>query len=373
MTQVKSKLYLIVGVDPGTTKGLAALDFRGEVVGLCSGKDMGLDEVVRYLIGLGTVSIIATDVNPAPDFVLKVASKLGSQVFVPVESIRVLEKMEATRDYRIDDAHQRDALAAALNAYAFYRNKFMKIDSLGLSREDADEVKHLVVSGKSISEAQKEVLGFDVPYEEEKKVEAALVKPQSEEEKRIRMLEKQVHVLRRQLLAKDDEISSLKDSVSRVKAEYSAGLKRDSELLKKEFSIKGLKNALFDLRAKERRLEELKVLWDKVVGEVVYPVGVYPKKKRGYVLVRQRLSDSDVDDLRGASFVFTDLEENRRLLSARRIKVSDTRCVREVEGCFFVSVEDVERLGKLVYESSGSSFSIDDLVEGYRRSRRLKL
>jgi predicted RNase H-like nuclease (RuvC/YqgF family) len=75
-------VYLIVGVDPGTTKGIAALDFRGNVVGVLSGKEMGLDAVLEYLIGLGTVSVVATDVCPAPDFVLKVASRSLAQSFM---------------------------------------------------------------------------------------------------------------------------------------------------------------------------------------------------------------------------------------------------------------------------------------------------
>lgn len=366
-------MYLIVGVDPGTTKGIAALDFRGNVVGLYSSKEMGLDAVLKYLIGLGTVSIIATDVSPAPDFVLKAASQLGALVFEPGESVKVAEKMEATKGYKTCDAHQRDALSAALNAYGFYKNKFIKIDSLGLKRSESDEVKHLFIFGKSISDAQKEVLGLDAPAEEEKAGEIVPVKPQSEEEKRIRMLEKQNHVLRRQLNAKDDEIVKLNESISRLKTEYSAGLKKDSELVKKDLSIKDLKNALFDLRTKEQRLNELRIAWEKMLGETIYPVGIYPKKKRGYILVRQKLSDKDVDELKGVSFVFTDLEENKRILRGRRVKVSDTKYVKEIEGCFFISAQDVEKIDKMNKESAAPPVSIDNLVDNYRKDRRPKI
>jgi predicted RNase H-like nuclease (RuvC/YqgF family) len=366
-------VYLIVGVDPGTTKGIAALDFRGNVVGVLSGKEMGLDAVLEYLIGLGTVSVVATDVCPAPDFVLKVASQLGAVVYVPAESTKVLDKMEAIKQYSVDDAHQRDALSAALIAFASYKNKFIKIDSLGLD-SDAEEIKHLVVQGVSISEAQKKLSGFDAPAEAVEKPHSALeVRPQTAEEKMVRMLEKQNHVLRSQLLAKDDEIARLRDSVSRIKTDYSAGLKKDTEVVKKDIVIRDLKNTITNLRGDSERLEDFKRLWSKVLSGIAIPVEVYPKKKKGYLLVRQRLTESDVDELKGADFVFTDFEENRRMLRGRRIKVSSTNPLKELVGCFYVLATDIDAIMKAEKDSNTPPVSIDGLVDKYRQGRRLSV
>jgi predicted RNase H-like nuclease (RuvC/YqgF family) len=366
-------VYLIVGVDPGTTKGVAALDFKGNVVGLLSGKEMGLDAVLSYLIGLGTVSVVATDVCPAPDFVLKVASQLGAIVYVPAESAKVVEKMEATKHYSVDDTHQRDALSAALIAFASYKNKFIKIDSLDLGT-DAEDIKHLVVQGISISEAQKQLAGFDAPTEVVEKPQSALeVRPQTAEEKMIRMLEKQNHVLRSQLLAKDDEITRLRDSVSRIKTDYSAGLKKDTEVVKKDIVIRDLKNTITNLRGDAERLEDFKRLWSKVLSSAAIPVEVYPKKKKGYLLVRQRLSESDVDELKGADFVFTDSEEMRRMLRGRRIKVSDSSSLKELAGCFYILASDIEAIDKADKESNKPHVSIDGLVDKYRQGRRLSV
>jgi predicted RNase H-like nuclease (RuvC/YqgF family) len=147
-------LHLIVGVDPGTTTGLASVDLKGRVVDLFSSKDLGIDKAIEHLVSLGSVSVIATDVAPAPGFVLKMASKLGAIVYAPPESALVLDKIALTRSHRTDDAHQRDSLAAALIAYGAYRNKFAKIDSLGMDPSKADEVKHLFVRGYSIDKAR---------------------------------------------------------------------------------------------------------------------------------------------------------------------------------------------------------------------------
>jgi len=70
------KKHLIAGVDPGTTTGLAAVDFMGRVVDLHSSKDMGMDRAIERLVSLGSVSVIATDVSPVPGFVSRMAGNL---------------------------------------------------------------------------------------------------------------------------------------------------------------------------------------------------------------------------------------------------------------------------------------------------------
>jgi len=126
----------------------------GRVVDLHSSKDMGMDRAIERLVSLGSVSVIATDVSPVPGFVSRMAGKLGAVVYEPEESALVFDKIVITRGYRTEDAHQRDSLAAALTAYASYRNKFVKIDSMGMDSALADEVKHLVIRGVTIEKAR---------------------------------------------------------------------------------------------------------------------------------------------------------------------------------------------------------------------------
>ena len=55
---------LIVGIDPGITTGIAILDLYGNVVKVCSKRNMGKNEIIRTITNFGHPLIITSDVNP---------------------------------------------------------------------------------------------------------------------------------------------------------------------------------------------------------------------------------------------------------------------------------------------------------------------
>ena len=366
-------MHLIVGVDPGTTTGLASVDFQGNVVDLFSSKDMGLDRAVEHLVSVGTVSIVATDVSPAPGFILRLAAKVGAVVYTPPESALVLDKIALTRSHTTGDAHQRDALAAALLAYGAYRNKFAKIDSLGLDAEEAEGVKHLVIRGFSVDKAKAAIANKGKKAEEkkEKAVDkpvrpASAPVPESEYSRRMAMLERQNAALREQIASKDAEIMSLKEASLKMRREYTLDIKKSSEIRKKELSIRSLKHILGDLRKRLDATSNFRNLWDKTAGGVIAPVGLFPGQMKGFVLARQKIAREDLDALSGAYVVFTDEKANRDLLKAKGILYADTRLIGELDGCFFVHLADVEAVKQ---NARVSSVSLEDIVEGYRKKR----
>lgn len=364
-------MHLIVGVDPGTTTGLASVDFTGRVVDLFSSKDLGLDKALERLVSLGSVSVIASDVSPAPGFVLRMASKLGAVVYAPPESALVLDKIALTRGHRTEDAHQRDSLAAALIAYGAYRNKFAKIDSMGLDAVRADEVKHLFVRGFSIDKAKaliedrnKIVEPVKGPAAEKPRPLPAPV-PDSEYSKRIAMLERQNEFLRASNARKDSEISALKAKAARIRRECDLGFRRDSELVKKDLSIRNLKNILFESRRKASGVDGLRKRWDMVLEGAIAPVGLFPVHKRGYVLLRRSLRREEVESLLSAAMVFTDERGSRLLLDAKNIPWADASLVREFQGCRYVRLADAEKAAA----EYKSRLRLEDIVEGYRKER----
>ena len=364
-------MHLIVGVDPGTTTGLASVDFTGKVVDLFSSKDLGMDKAIEHLVSLGSVSVLATDVASAPGFVLKMASKLGAVVYAPPESTLVLDKITITRSHRTLDAHQRDSLAAALIAYGAYRNKFAKIDSLGMDPSKADEVKHLFVRGYSIDKARSLI--------EERSRKPAATKesapekpkpapqpiPESEYSKRMVMLERQNEFLRSSLSQKDAEIEALKAKAAKIRRECDMGIRKDSEMLKKDHSIKNLKNNLFDQRKKASGVDGLKKRWDMVLEGVIVPVGPFPSQKKGHVLLKRSLRKEEAEGLLSAAMVYTDDKTNRILLDAKNIPWTDTSHVREFQGCYYARLADVEK----AVADYRSRVRLDDIVEGYRKER----
>jgi len=150
---VKYVRYLIVGIDPGNTVGIAALGMDGRVVALRSTAN-GIDEAIRIIEGLGTPSIVATDVYPAPAAVLRAASSFNARLFAPRENVREDVKREIAQGAGVSNAHERDAYCAAVLAYRAHANRLRQISALGdFSQEEKEELMHLAINGQSLRSA----------------------------------------------------------------------------------------------------------------------------------------------------------------------------------------------------------------------------
>lgn len=367
------KLYLIVGIDPGTTTGIAALDFDGNPVDVFSSKDLGLDKTIEYLISLGNVSMIATDVNPTPHFVSKLSAQLGSVVFTPPESLSVNEKIFITKGYKVENSHQRDALAAALTAFNKFRNKFQKIDSLKLGIA-GDEVKRLVLHGLSISKAQKKLedekergkIEIEKIIQKEKPIKKKLI---SEEENKIKKLEKQNLILRKQIYKKEEEIKRLRNAISKIKKRYDVKLKGNVEIRKRELSIRNLEYRLDDVRGKLERVEKLKKLWQKAANGEILPISIFPEQTTGLVWIKRRLKKKDLNKLDGIEIAFTDDPINMEFLMDKEIITVNTKYLSEVEGCGYVYARDIAKIRESGGVKATKKISLEEIIEGYRESR----
>jgi hypothetical protein len=145
-----------VGVDPGTTVGLAILDLEGTVMNVFSARNFSLYEISEYIPKFGYPVIIATDVSPPPTTVARLSHNYDARLFFPSQSISVEEKNAITAGHTTDNFHQRDALTAALKAYNHYEGKFRNIDAklseMGL-REHSERLKMLVLHGYNLKRA----------------------------------------------------------------------------------------------------------------------------------------------------------------------------------------------------------------------------
>ena len=148
----KGREHIIVGVDPGTTIGIAALNLDGELVGLVSSRMMSVPDIVSYIREKGKPVVVATDVVPPPATVEKIKRSFKATLFVPNERIAVEEKVKLARPYGYGNDHERDALAAAVKAYNAYKNKFAQIDRKVPAHMTGD-VKAMAVGGKTIDAA----------------------------------------------------------------------------------------------------------------------------------------------------------------------------------------------------------------------------
>ena len=145
--------YIIVGLDPGTTTGIAALNLSGELVDLISSRAMSSSDVIEWIAARGRPLVVATDVFPTPGSVEKVKRAFNAVLYSPGGDIPAEEKIALGKEFGYKNDHERDALAAAISAFKKYRNKFLLVEKKVPSEIDPDEVKALVVRGYSIENA----------------------------------------------------------------------------------------------------------------------------------------------------------------------------------------------------------------------------
>ncbi|ARM75972.1 DUF460 domain-containing protein [Acidianus manzaensis] len=161
------KKPLIVGIDPGLDVGISILNVHGAPELLVTKRGIDRDEVISIISEKGLPVIIATDVNPVPDAVKKIASQLKTKIFIPDKSLSVDEKQELVNEFsnrfqlNITDPHIRDSLAAALKAYRELEKKLRQASSI-MRKFDLDleenAIYRCVMEGITISECiEKEI------------------------------------------------------------------------------------------------------------------------------------------------------------------------------------------------------------------------
>lgn len=148
-------MYLIVGVDPGKTIGLACLDLKGRLVFSGHYPNETTESVIGEIKAAGTPIIVAGDkVNPS-ELVRKINASFGARLFSPRKEFSMDLKRRIGRSATLTNQHECDAYAAALSAYNHYSNKFHQIDQMGGKEEsELESIKRQVVTKHSIYEAE---------------------------------------------------------------------------------------------------------------------------------------------------------------------------------------------------------------------------
>ena len=150
------KLHLIIGIDPGTTTGISALNLNGKLIKIINMRNAGKSEVIKQILEIGTPSIIATDKKPCPDSVLKIAASFNIRLFVPKKELSQEEKKRIIKEQniKVENNHERDAYSAAYKAYHEFSNRLQQIENkIEFIEKERDYLKHLVLNGHSLNNA----------------------------------------------------------------------------------------------------------------------------------------------------------------------------------------------------------------------------
>jgi hypothetical protein len=269
--------YTIVGIDPGTTMGLAMIDLTGKPVEVFSAKNYSISDAIAWIAARGSPLIVASDVTPTPAMVKKISSIFASPVHDLEASLSLDEKIALTRgeDYEYKNAHERDALAACISAFKHYKRKFAQVQKKTPGSVNVEEVKALVVKGISISAAINRLISAEEKREqvmkesshgqgagnggEESERESrtilrlrSLVKDKNA---RIELLEERVAALEANFKDARRERARLKRKLESTRSEHTRALKKAEEIRNRDEEIKRLRA---EVRAREHENEELR-------------------------------------------------------------------------------------------------------------------
>ena len=287
--------YLIVGIDPGTTIGIAALDLNGELLKLQSSRQMTMADVIELIWSIGKPVIIASDVVPMPFTVEKIRRAFQAVPYTPRQDISVETKYEIAGKFGYGNDHERDALTAAVEACKYWRHKFSGIIKRVPPGVDLDEVKAGIIRGLSLEQILT-VRKKPARVAEEKKPEISL----DRSDERVRMLDGKVKDLRVLVSDLQQEISDLKKQnkllskkISGMQNERQKGINAEPEMIKRDQIIANLKRRLRqeerNNKKLHRRLKRIKEADDKErqVGTMV--IKVLPDLSReSYRLLTER-------------------------------------------------------------------------------------
>jgi predicted RNase H-like nuclease (RuvC/YqgF family) len=272
--------YSIVGIDPGTTLGVAMIDLDGKPINVFSSKNCSLSEAVARIIAFGKPLIVASDVTPTPAMVKRISSIFASPVHELDESLSTEEKIAITKGegYDYKNAHERDALAACVNALKGYKKKFAQVQKKTPSSVDVEEVKALVVKGVSISAAitrlinekeKKKVAKIEESRDEKKRGEESeeilrLRRIIKVKEEKIEMLEELTTVLKAQMEEKERNIRILQHKIDSMRSDRKKEIQAMEEIRRRDNEIQRLSE---EVMAHDERNRELQKILKELKGK----------------------------------------------------------------------------------------------------------
>jgi len=231
-------------VDPGIKTAFAALDLRGNLVASGTMKEADADRIVEEVSRLGVPSLVASDVNPAPAFVQKIAARFNVRTFTPQRSMLEEEKREIAPSAQ--NLHERDATAAAVKCYRAYANRLRQIELLETAH-DRDTLKHLVIQGFSLNNA---MLRLERKPERRHAHQNPREAKKDKENGEINRLAEENVNLRKALDAHEKRIAGLEEELRKTRSQRHFDMMKDREvkILRSELRSMGWKLAKFRKR-----------------------------------------------------------------------------------------------------------------------------
>jgi hypothetical protein len=261
----QKRKYVIVGVDPGTTTGLALLDLKGDLIKLHSSRNISISGVIEMIVKYGRPLIVATDVSPIPGTVEKIRRTFNALPGEPGESLTAVDKINLAKPYGYSNDHERDALAAAAHVIRRYKNKFDQIRKKIPIPVDPDESIALVMRGDTIDRAIAKLTEHETFPEEkvDKKIShqsderinqfSRTIKCQQETIDNLKIYQQE---LKSRIKQKDDIIANRNEKIQYLKSKDYKQMRRDKEIKFRENKIRQLQKTIKEKNRKVTALSE---------------------------------------------------------------------------------------------------------------------
>ncbi|MDK2892053.1 DUF460 domain-containing protein [Methanohalophilus sp.] len=273
--QGSKRVPTIVGIDPGTTVGIAILSLDGDLLHSGSYRGISFDEIVKLIAEYGNPAVVASDVFPMPDAVERVRRSFSAVAYSPGTEIPADEKIAMARPYNYSNDHERDSLTAALFAYKKYKSLLQRVDRKTPLDVDRTKVKLKVIQGLSIGNAIEQiraengVLPAHVSESGEVRKDEAEIRNLVEKLKRkiaeVEELQEYIRELKAENESKESKIRYLENKIKKMRETNYAQLRKEKEIrirnehisrLKKE--VRNLKKNLSKCRQHVKRLRQIK-------------------------------------------------------------------------------------------------------------------
>lgn len=327
---------LIIGVDPGSTSAVVAVNFQGELKLLESGKNFPPREIISSIVKEGKPVIVCSDKAQTPSTVEKIANSVGAEIFEPERDLSQDRKRKLGEG---ENSHEQDASAAAIHAFKQLRDGIDKIEELSKEmEEESTEIARRYFS------AEKTV---DVKQGEESESDTGKNTEDNPFKQKARRLEEKVNELEQRLEEKQEKLEFREQQRRELQSKYDKLKAGKTEDLLKNEKIQKLEQKIED---KDERIDELEEKLQKsLVREKQYRKAIQSIQNGAEVV--PLVEDNSPGD---TPFV----TKSKALRDRMRSKGKEVYYIEEVEG--------VELGEKFILEELEDG---KDIIERYRDSR----
>ncbi len=306
--------FTIVGIDPGTTVGIAILSLDGDLLYLKSFRGIAPDEVVKLIAEYGKPAVIASDVTPMPVSVEKIRRSFNAVPASPGIEISAEEKIALGKAFGYSNDHERDALTAALLTYKSYKNIFTRIEKKAQVDADLELLKLYVIRGDSIEDAIEKIRApgalvntrvQKIPENPgERVVDESLLKMREiiqRQREQIQNLQIYLEELKKELVIKDKKTSKLESKLNGFKREAYSEVRKLKEIKTRDEIIESLKKelghknkTLKELRHRSNKLRKIRKMEISGVGTPVKLITAFTKESIAETKEKYGLKEGDV-------------------------------------------------------------------------------